>query len=80
MGSEGSDGERRAIEAAGISAGSAADHAAAVFPLRDRNGEPIFALRLKLRTFAGQTDANIAARGQPIAAYLQSLVATAGRE
>jgi hypothetical protein len=66
VGKNGGDAEARALSEGQISAGSTRDHAAAVFPLRDRNGDALFAVRLHLRTFAGQTDNNIAARGRLI--------------
>lgn len=66
VGRTGGDSEVRALAEGTISAGSTRDHAAAVFPLRDRNGDTLFAVRLHLRTFAGQTDNNIAARGRLI--------------
>jgi hypothetical protein len=69
--------EIRALESGQISAGTARDHSAAVFPLRDRNGEPVFAVLLRMRTFRGQTDSNVAARGKIIADYLQELVLSA---
>jgi len=57
-----------------IYAGTTREHAAAVFPLRDRNGDPMFALKLKMRTFAGQTRNNVAARGKIVADYLEEMV------
>jgi hypothetical protein len=50
-----------------------------VFPLRDRNGDPLFAVRLKLKSFAGQTEANAASRGKSVADDLETLVRAAER-
>jgi hypothetical protein len=69
--------ERQALESGRISAGTARDHSAAVFPMRDRNGDPRFALHLKMRTFPGQTDNNVAARGRVVASYLEKIVRSA---
>jgi hypothetical protein len=43
-----------------------------VLPLRDRNGEPVAAVRVIMKTFAGQTEQNAFARAQPIVKELQS--------
>jgi len=42
------------------------DTVSVVLPLRDRNGDPVAAVRLRMRSFAGQTQANALARAQPI--------------
>ncbi len=41
-------------------------------PLRDRNGEPVAAVRITMDTFRGQTQKNAIARAQPIVSLLQS--------
>lgn len=79
VGVEASPAEARALESGDISASSGRDHAGSVFPLSDRNGEPMFAVRLKMRSFAGQTDSNAAARGRIIVDFLQDLVRAADR-
>lgn len=79
VGAEGTAAEAKALEAGDISAATGKDHAGSVFPLSDRNGEPMFAVRLKMRRFAGQTDGNAAARGRIIVEFLQDLVRTADR-
>jgi hypothetical protein len=40
-------------------------------PLRDRNGEPIAAVRVRMKSFAGQTEANAVVRAAPIVKELQ---------
>jgi hypothetical protein len=69
--------EMQALETGQVSVGTASDHAAAVFPLRDRNGDPLFAVRIKMRTFRGQTADNITARGRIIAMFLEDIVRSA---
>jgi hypothetical protein len=77
IGSSGEIAERDALDSGRIYAGTARDHAAAVFPLRDRNGEPRFAVQIRMKTFRGQTDSNVAARGKVVADYLQKIVRSA---
>jgi hypothetical protein len=43
-------------------------------PLRDRNGDPIAAVAITLKSFPGQTEENALARAQPILRQLQSQV------
>lgn len=43
-------------------------------PLRDRNGEPMAAVRIKMDTFRGQTQKNAIARAQPIVSMIQNNV------
>ena len=43
-----------------------------VMPLRDRNGDPVAAVRVIMKTFAGQTEQNAFARARPIVLDLQS--------
>lgn len=69
--------EGRTLREGIILAGNAKKSSTAVFPIRDRNGDPMFAVRLKMRTFAGQTDNNVAARARPIIDHLESLVGAA---
>lgn len=77
VGTAGGGPEDEVLASGTIQAGTRRDSASAVFPLRDRNGDPRYAVRLKMRTFAGQTDANAAARGRIIADYLEGLVQSA---
>ena len=42
-----------------------------VLPLRDRNGDPVAAVRVIMKTFAGQTEQNAFARAQPVVLDLQ---------
>lgn len=45
-----------------------------VQPLRDRNGEPIAAVRVTMTTFLGQTEQNALQRALPIVKYMQARV------
>jgi hypothetical protein len=40
-------------------------------PLRDKNGDPIAAVRVKMKTFAGQTEQNAIVRAMPVVNMLQ---------
>jgi len=52
--------------------GKEQDAVSVVMPLRDRNGEITAALRLRMRSFAGQTEQNALGRAQPIAKHLET--------
>jgi hypothetical protein len=45
-----------------------------VMPVRDRNGEAVAAVRLRMDTFVGQTEANALARARPIVKEIQARV------
>jgi hypothetical protein len=45
-----------------------------IMPLRDRNGEPMAAVRVVMKSFSGQTEQNALARAQPIVKSMQSRV------
>jgi hypothetical protein len=77
LGNPASPEEIRTLREGTVLAGNAKKSASAVFPIRDRNGDPMFAVRLKMRTFAGQTDNNVAARARPIMEHLETLVGAA---
>jgi hypothetical protein len=48
-----------------------------ILPLRDRNGDPIAAVRVQLMSFPGQTEQNALARALPILKQMQSQVQSA---
>lgn len=48
-----------------------------VMPLRDRNGNPIAAVRVRLKPYIGQTTQAALSRARPILAYMQSQVTEA---
>jgi hypothetical protein len=43
-------------------------------PLKDRNAEPIAAIRVKMKSFPGQTEQNILVRATPVVNYIQGKV------
>jgi len=47
-----------------------------VLPLRDRNGDPVAAVRVIMKTFAGQTEQNAVARALPVVREMQQRVAS----
>lgn len=79
VGRVGSAAEEKTLAEGLVQAGSGRSQASAVFPLRDRNGDPLFAVRLDLRRFAGQTDSTVAARGKVILDDLEILMRAAER-
>jgi hypothetical protein len=54
--------------------GKEKDHVSVVLPLRDRNGDPVAAVRVIMKSFPGQTDQNAFARGMPVVKDMQSRV------
>ena len=54
----------------------AKDHLEMVMPLRDRNGDPVAAVRVHLNSFAGQTEQNALIRVTPIVKEMQLSVQT----
>jgi hypothetical protein len=52
--------------------GKEKDCVSVVLPLRDRNGDPVAAVRVIMKTFAGQTEQNAFARAVPIVQDMQS--------
>jgi hypothetical protein len=47
-----------------------------VMPLRDRNGDPVAAVRVTMKTFAGQTEQNAVARALPVIREMQPRVSS----
>ena len=54
--------------------GKEKDSVSVVMPLRDRNGDPVAAVRVIMKTFAGQTEQNAYARALPIVREMQRQV------
>jgi hypothetical protein len=50
------------------------ESATVILPLRDRNGDPIAAVRVMMRTFPGQTEDNAILRAQPIIKQMRARV------
>lgn len=76
VGLPGGQYERATIEKGEIYYAKAKDHLEMVMPLRDRNGEPIAAVRVHLNTFPGQTEQNALIRVTPIVKEMQLSVQT----
>jgi hypothetical protein len=56
--------------------GKEKDSVTVVMPLRDRNGDPVAAVRVIMKSFAGQTEQNVTARALPIIREMQGRVAS----
>ncbi len=74
IGVAGGDAEKQAITAGKISYGKGKDTVAVVQPLRDRNGEPIAAVRVTMKSFTGQTEQSALQRALPIVKAMQARV------
>jgi hypothetical protein len=72
----GGDAEQKAIARGNIFYGKGKDTVAVVQPLRDRNGEPIAAVRVTMKSFAGQTEQSALQRALPIVKEMQANVRT----
>ena len=64
--------ERDVIEQGTPYYGKEKDFVSVVLPLRDRNGDSVAAVRVIMKTFAGQTVQNAVARARPIVLEMQS--------
>ena len=76
VGLPGGQYELATIEQGEIYYAKAKDHLEMVMPLRDRNGDPIAAVRVHLNTFPGQTEQNALIRVTPIVKEMQLGVQT----
>jgi hypothetical protein len=56
--------------------GKEKEYVSVVLPLRDRNGEPVAAVRVKLKPSAGQTEQNAFARALPVIRDMQKRVSS----
>ena len=74
IGTAGTQTEKDAITHGTIFYGRGKDTAAVVMPLRDRNGEPIAAVRVVLKPIIGQTEQNALIRARPIVKEMQARV------
>jgi hypothetical protein len=76
-GAAGGASEQAAITAGQVSYGKGKDTVSVVQPLRDRNGNPIAAVRVTMNSFAGQTEQSALQRALPIVKSLQAQVQSA---
>lgn len=68
--------EKGAITEGHIYYGKGRKNVTVVMPLRDRNGEPVAAVRLTMERFSGQTEQNALARALPIVKAMQARIRT----
>ena len=76
LGSAGGKVEEACISRGEIYYGKQRTHVSVVMPLRDRNGDPIAAVRLAMESFVGQTEQNALARARPLVKQIQAQVQT----
>lgn len=74
LGQPGMQAEKAVIADGKTFYGKGKDSVTVTMPLRDRNGDPIAAVRLKLKSFPGQTEDNAIVRAQPIVKGMQGRV------
>jgi hypothetical protein len=72
LGRTGTDAEKDIIENGRMYYKRADGVATVTMPLRDRNGDPVAAVRIMLDSFPGQTQQNALARAQPILQRMQT--------
>jgi len=76
IGTAGGKSEKETITQGHIFYGKDKKSVTVVMPLRDRNGEPIAAVRLIMESFAGQTEQSALSRARPIVKEMQAQVQT----
>ena len=76
LGEPGGDSEEGAIRQGKIYYGKYKGRVDLVMPLRDRNGEPVAAVRVQMDSFFGQTENNALARARPVVQHMQNQLAT----
>ena len=74
VGATGGNAEKTAITAGKIFYGKGKETVSVVQPLRDRNGDPIAAVRVTMTTFLGQTEQSALQRALPIVKSMQARV------
>ena len=76
IGQPGTDAEKIAIADGTVSFGKSAGVVAVTMALRDRNGDPMAAVRLRLKSFLGETQDHAVARATQIVHAMQAQVTT----
>lgn len=76
IGQPGDDAEKIAINGGKVSFGREKDGNVTVLPLRDRNGDPMGAVRLRLNSFFGELQSTAITRATTIVKLMQSQVAS----
>jgi len=74
VGMPGTDAEKAAITKGTVSYGKSIGVDAVTLPLRDRNGDPIAAVRVRLKSFIGETQQNAVERATLIIHMMEALV------
>lgn len=74
LGQPGSKTESEVISRGETYYGKEKNAVSVIVPLRDRNGDPIAAVRVVMKSFAGQTEANAIIRAMPIVKEVQAQV------
>jgi len=76
IGQPGTDAEKAAISEGKIYFGRGPGTVAVTLPLRDRNGDPMAAMRVQLKSFFGETQDTVLARATMILKQMQAQVAS----
>jgi hypothetical protein len=71
VGQFGGNTEKEVISGGQIFYGKEKDVVSVIMPVRDRNGEPIAAARVVMRSFPGQTEQNAIVRAAPVVKEIQ---------
>jgi hypothetical protein len=77
IGQPGEDAEKDALNDGTVSFGKSPGVVAVTLPLRDRNGDPIAAVRVRLHSFFGETQENAVTRATQIVKLMQAQVTAA---
>jgi hypothetical protein len=77
VGQPGTDAEAKAITDGAVSYGKEKGVDILILPLHDRNGDPIAAVRLRLKSFLGETEQNAVTRATILVKQMQAEVTSA---
>lgn len=72
IGQAGGEAEQRCIREGLPFFGKGKEHVTVMMPLRDRNGDIVGAVKLKMDTFWGQTENNAVGRARPVLKFMES--------
>ena len=74
IGTAGTQTEKEVINQGAVYYGKGKETVSVVMPLRDRNGDAMAAVRVTMKSFAGQTEQNALVRATPIVKQMQARV------
>ena len=74
LGQPGTKSEQAVIGNGQTYYGKEKDSVSVIMPLRDRNGDPIAAVRVVMKPFPGQTEQNVIVRAVPVVKQMQAHV------